>query len=157
MSDYDFLRTGNNTQHTDDGEEYVKNMMSVYMVFAEDATKIAAQYTEHLNMRVVSEKNISKAMKIRAINSEVFWNQPGVLERLNSMKRILETDDDEDTLDDETEYCEDYEEVQQIECAGNCDFCALFDSIEEKWNDWVPQTRQDISLKNAIDRATSVI
>lgn len=151
MSEYNFLKTGSGSMSESEcNEDFIKNMMSIYMVFAEDAMRIAGNFTTHLNGTVVTEENIAKAMKIRAINGDMFWNQPNTQARLDEMKNALSGDYDS------SENEETYAETETIvNNCNNCEMCVIFDTIDSKWETWVPHTEQELSLKKAIDNAAS--
>ena len=94
MTDFSFLKTGTYNDKSYE-ETLLKKALSVYLVFTEDALRLAGMYTIHLGGKLVREDAILKALKIRAYNGSVLWNQP------NMQQRLTDAEDELDELLDE--------------------------------------------------------
>ena len=140
--DYSFMQTGYSNENNDKEIKY--NIISMYMIFTEDALKISDIYTDHVGGKIIKEIDILKSLKIRAINGEKFWNQPNIQNRLIEMKneitQIMDDSEYESELEDneDIEYIEEIEDIEVSEnnilnqnC--NCEICIVFNSINDLW------------------------
>jgi 3'-phosphoadenosine 5'-phosphosulfate sulfotransferase (PAPS reductase)/FAD synthetase len=145
MSDYSFMQTGFSNE-TIPSEEII-NLASIFMIFTEDALKISGIYTIHGGRKVVTTKDIVKALKIRTIHNDTFWNLPNTKERLEKMVKNLNETEESESEDEMGE--EINEEDNSIIC--NCYVCSLFHTVDADWRVWVPSNVQENSLKKRID------
>lgn len=145
---YSFLKSG--FCETDNNDILVE-IMSIYMIFTEDALKISGLYTEHLNKQLVTDDVILKSLKIRAYKGEIFWNQPGMQQRIKKMEETLKNImNGEET---EEEYEEEFVEMDVENKNCNCELCQLFLTIDEKWNNWKPYEENEKRLKEIINNS----
>jgi hypothetical protein len=154
MSDFSFLKTGTHSENNYE-ETILKQALSMYMIFTEDALKLAGVYTVHLGGKLVKEDVILKALKIRAFNGEMFWNQPGIQQRLKETEDELNDLLDEETSENlevsETEITQEMLDFKlKTDCL--CVLCKNFNEIESNWETWEPTIDIDKSLKIMIDK-----
>lgn len=155
MSDFSFLKTGTYDDKSYE-ETILKQALSLYMVFTEDAMRIAGAYVVHLGGKVVKDVPMMKALKIRALHGDTFWNQPGLQQRLKDTEKELNELLDEETSENlhiaEAPLTKEMLDFQlRTDCP--CDLCKCFNEINDKWKTWVPQTEIDTRLKTMIDKA----
>lgn len=140
------------------------NLSSIYdvggllMVFFEDTLQIAEKHAAHAN-REVTQEDLEKGFKVRAIYEDNFWNQQNVLERAVNHKQFLQENNDIISTIPETivnehipeSINEDEPEVEYTENVCSCRYCQWFVGIEEKWENWKPEKHYQQVLKSNFD------
>jgi hypothetical protein len=128
------------------------------MVFFEDTLKIAEKHATHSN-RPVTQEDLEKGFKIRAIYEEYFWTQQDVLHRAVKHKTFLKENTDSsinnipETIVNQNipESLEDEIDIGYTENSCFCRNCQWFVGIEEKWENWKPEKHYQQILKSNFD------
>lgn len=143
------------------------NLDSIYdvggllMVFFEDTLQIAEKHAAHAN-REVTQEDLEKGFKVRAIYEDHFWGQQNVLERAVSHKQFLQENNDiistiPETIVNESipeslsETNDETVESEYTENVCSCRSCQWFVGIEEKWENWRPEKHYQQVLKSNFD------
>ncbi len=158
----DFLKSGLFEENVHDlkdlnDDDLVINIISMYMVFIEDSIKIASSYSKHLGRAVISEKTTLRALKIRALHGEEFWNQSNIQNRIANIRLELKTyeDNSEEEEDEDEEYIFSFAPDAAGFSTCKCDVCKIFYNIDELWLKWNPLDVLEINLKKLIDKTDS--
>jgi len=150
---YSFMTTGTLNEKDEEYEnDIIMQAISIYMIFAQDALKIAGTYTLHTGRKLVTEEDTIKALKIRAVNNQEFWKRNGIKEDILNMYEELKNEQmDEEEDEDENEMEIDEDEENKIPSC-TCYMCEKFRNIETSWENWKPSIEEDKRLKNVIDK-----
>ena len=152
------MRTGSH-QYTNDSwaNEYINNQMILITVIMEDAVKLAAHYSEAAGRKGVQANDINKGLMLRAYHGQEFWNQPGIQDQISRVREYMENGSDEsdsvDDSDDSDKMGEGEEPESWSASTHNCSICIAMNQITDKWDGWNPTSNEEISLKNAINKA----
>ena len=157
MSNFSFLKTGTYNDKSYE-ETLLKKALSLYMVFTEDALRIAGTYTVHLGGKLVREDVILKSLKLRAYS--MLWNQPGMQQRLKDaeteLDELLEDEGNETMAVAEAPITQEMLDFKlKDDCS--CELCKIFNEVDVKWATWEPQSDIDIRLKTMIDKAQKTV
>lgn len=143
-------------------EEIEINVTSMVMTFMSYAMKTSAIYVEHSKRKVITVRDIKRAMMLEVF---LYFNREDLEENLMEWRRDiiqdlqaqdLQTQDDEteDEIEDETE--DDTEEDPEIcisdEEKCDCDLCQRINGIDEYWQTYNPTDPLGKILKEHIDQ-----
>ena len=143
-------------------EEIEINVTSMVMTFMSYAMKTSAMYVEHSKRKVITVRDIKRAMMLEVF---LYFNRDDLEENLMEWRRDiiqdlqaqdLQTQDDEteDEIEDETE--DDTEEDPEIcisdEEKCDCDLCQRINGIDEYWQTYNPTDPLGKILKEHIDQ-----
>ena len=135
------------------------------MAFTQNALVRAGKYTCHNQRKCVTLNDIKNALKVETFkfletdNSKAISDWKEYLENTNNQ----EDEDDCDEHYDEDDCDEDYDEDVEMDEEGNaigeddsikvcqCECCLEFNTIDEKWNAWVPEEGIPQLLKDHIE------
>lgn len=168
MSDYSFMKSGSgNGTYQDNSENNLdkkteNDILSLILVFIEDATKLSVTYSNHANRNKATVKDLSLALKVRAFHGDEFWNLPDVQEKIQSAQDFIneeeeytESNEDEDMeiSNDDADNME-AEEEEYIEfslSSCTCKICKDMNEIDSKWGTWEPTDNINKILKKHIN------
>jgi len=171
MSDYSFLKTGFSMTDKNGGldETQIQMICVLLKIFQEDSLITAGKYAIGCKRKVVSSKDVQKALMFQAQN---FFDQGQSLEDRfneymnNDYEREEEEEEEEGGEEEEEEGGEGGEEEEggkveeEEECEENIDeqeneefkkVVESLDGIYEKWNTWMPDDPIQILIKKSID------
>jgi hypothetical protein len=130
------------------------DIISLFMVFTEDAMRLAEGYTKHMNNTLVTEQNILKSLKLRAVNGVSFWNREGIEQKINHFNEMIETlinESEDETEDEDESELEDETEGETEECPNiGCSLCKSFNEIDDIFKDWKPVSDFDNFIVSSI-------
>jgi len=129
------------------------------MVFFEDTLQIAEKHAAHSN-REVTQEDLEKGFKVRAIYEDEFWARQDVLQRAVNHKQFLKDNNDiissipetivsESIPDGKIEESENENPYTENLCS--CRSCQWFVGIETKWDNWQPEKHYQQVLKSNFD------
>ena len=134
------MRTGNPDPKDVVTTNDIKKLLAV---FSEDSIKIATCYIIHCNRTVIKYKDIIKAIRFRAMNSEIFWNQPDIKEKLEKAQENM-------TLFEKNMKVVQVTTEEYLPSTCSCVLCIGMNCVNEKWETWVP-VGIELIIKEAID------
>ena len=154
------IRTGGNLiEPNEPNLDSIFDVGGLLMVFFEDTLKIAEKHAAHAN-REITQEDLEKGFKVRAIYEDQFWTQQDVLQRALGHKQFLKDNNDiissipetivNEHLPDEL-IEESGDEPAYTENVCSCRNCQRFVNIEEKWNLWEPEKHYQQILKSNFD------
>lgn len=147
---YNFMATGLNSEMPPDPEQ-VLNITSLVTAFASNAIKKAEIYVKHAKRNIILAEDLKICMKgetfefLEKDNSKTIENCRKMIQE--DIKKELEGNLTESDSDD---FEEDENEIFIKSCC-DCDLCVYLNTIDDKWNNWIPQTDLEKSLKKNID------
>jgi hypothetical protein len=138
-------------------EEIEINVTSMVMTFMSYAMKTSAMYVEHSKRKVITVKDIKRAMMLEVF---LYFNREDLEETVTEWRRDIiqdlqaqdlqaqvETEDEtEDETEEETDTCISDEE----KC--DCDLCQRINGIDEYWQTYNPTDPLGKILKEHIDQ-----
>ena len=145
-SDFSFMKSGfDNTPFNED--EVKKNAISIITHFMEHAIKSASIYVKHAGRKVITPEDIKRALMLETF---LFSKRGDVSEKVKKIKKELFEDND---WDEDVSWDTDPEDdvVVFTESKDDCAMCKCFNTIYERWNNWVPENKMMEILKKAID------
>lgn len=167
MSDYSFLKTGFSMENEQSElDETTLNMIHVLLkIFQEDSLITAAKYTIGCGRKVVSAKDVQKALMFQAQN---FFDQGCSLEErfnqyINDMSEEEGEEEEGEEEEGEEEEGEEEEEEEGEEEEGEGEkeekeeckkVVGILNDIYEKWDAWQPVDPIQILIKKSIDNVT---
>lgn len=153
MSDYNFMKTGNNMlveeeELDEDITNIVENTAVIILNFMENALVSASKYIKHSGRNIITREDIRRCFMM-----EVFFmdKRKDTLEKCEKIKEILK---------EQREKLEEYEEIEIIDeddedefCLSNCEcaLCVCINGIDERWRKFVPETNMEKILYRHID------
>ena len=148
MSDYSFMKTGliessNNNLDND----FINNIQSIVLSFMEKAIKTCEIYVEHSNRNTITPEDIKLGLMLETF---VYINRNDTLENQLKWKNIIEGNSSEEEEHIETEENLEIKEEVFKKSTCKCPICEAMNNIEEKWNNWTPESDFEIILKKAI-------
>lgn len=137
-------------------DEYIHNCLILLDIFTKDSIKMAATYCNHAGRQGITAEDINLAMMVRAFHGDIFWNSPDIQQRIqesmddNMFYEAAESEGVSDTnkVSEATE--------QWTKSNDNCAICQAmneFNQYPDKWYNWNPDSREMLSVKNAINKA----
>ncbi len=148
---YSFMRTG--IQNDQIQENKILDAAAIVSIFMEDAMKIAEMFTVHSGQNVISKDATIRALKIRAILGETFWQQPGMLQRLEDVKKFL-TEKEDCTMEEDEDVTLVETETAWVDPLCQCTLCNTFKEVPLRWNSWQPSNQYDIIIRDAINKTS---
>ena len=145
-------------------EEIEINVTSMVMTFMSYAMKTSAMYVEHSKRKVITVRDIKRAMMLEVF---LYFNREDLEENLMEWRRdiiqdlqaqdLQAQDDDteseqEDEEDTEEETEEDPETCISDEEKCHCDLCQRINGIDEYWQTYNPTDPLGKILKEHIDQ-----
>ena len=138
-------------------EEIEINVTSMVMTFMSYATKTSAMYVEHSKRKVITVRDIKRAMMLEVF---LYFNREDLEENLMEWRRDiiqdLQAQDDETESEQEDETEEETEEVTETcisdEEKCDCDLCQRINGIDEYWQTYNPTDPLGKILKEHIDQ-----
>ena len=137
-------------------EEIEINVTSMVMTFMSYAMKTSAMYVEHSKRKVITVRDIKRAMMLEVF---LYFNRDDLEENLMEWRRDIiqdlqaqdETEDEtEEDTEEETE--EDPETCISDEEKCDCDLCQRINGIDEYWQTYNPTDPLGKILKEHIDQ-----
>ena len=138
-------------------EEIEINVTSMVMTFMSYAMKTSAMYVEHSKRKVITVRDIKRAMMLEVF---LYFNRDDLEENLMEWRRDIiqdlqaQDDDTESEQEDETEdETEEYPETSiSDEEKCDCDLCQRINGIDEYWQTYNPTDPLGKILKEHIDQ-----
>lgn len=155
-SDYSFMKSGSGigNEHAPD-PELILQVSSIVSTFASNAIETAAKYVEHSGRRIVTAQDIKLCLMVETFQFLENDNTEKIQKHRNMIQEDIRkelngeiSDEDEEDYDDEDE--NDQEELFCRSCCS-CHLCEMVNTIEQKWQNWIPETPLEKSLKKNID------
>lgn len=133
-------------------EELNINVTSCILSFMEYAMKTAEMYVIHSNRKIITSKDIKKAMMLEVFLYFDRINLNYTVEKWrNTILNELENNESY-TSESEEEYEEENTEEMINVKICDCDVCKHMNEIEEKWKIYEPSDELGKIFKNNIDR-----
>lgn len=150
MSDYTFMKTGNdlNVQPTDD--EFLENIVVLVSAFSERSLQTASSYISHsITRNGITPEDLKRSMMLEMF---LFKNRPNILDNAQDIRYEIfnNTDDDENEDNEETLPNMTSNDVFS-ENSCQCALCHCINTIYNRWADWLPSTMFEQILKKHID------
>ena len=146
-------------------EEIEINVTSMVMTFMSYAMKTSAMYVEHSKRKVITVRDIKRAMMLEVF---LYFNRDDLEENLMEWRRDIiqdlqaqdlqaqdETEDEteDDTESEQEEETEEYPETSvSDEEKCHCDLCQRINGIDEYWQTYNPTDPLGKILKEHIDQ-----
>ena len=139
-------------------EEIEINVTSMVMTFMSYAMKTSAMYVEHSKRKVITVRDIKRAMMLEVF---LYFNRDDLEENLMEWRRDIiqdlqaqdetesESEQEEDTEDETEEYPETSVSDEE-KC--DCDLCQRINGIDEYWQTYNPTDPLGKILKEHIDQ-----
>jgi hypothetical protein len=129
-------------------EDVEKNVTIFIATFASEGLKHATRYiTHHKNRDIITSEDIKRGMMLEMF---LFKNRPGLLDKFEEIKLLINEEDEED----EEKYEEEDEEEDEVEFTENnceCAICKCMNTIYTRWEKYIPTTPLETIIKNNID------
>ena len=154
-TNFAFMKSGFDL--TDDGDnidaDFAETVTAMITLFGENALRTSALYTTHAKRRVVTVEDLQRAMKLEVF---LYTLRPDTLEKCTQIKeQLFPKDDVEEEEENESEETEEefqeYENAEFKESECSCSLCQGLNTINEKWNNWEPNSPMETILKKHID------
>ena len=181
-SDYSFMKTGFESlqgldQHSTPEKAQLLSMIRIYF---EEALGIAESYVVYENRTIITANDIVLALKVQALDKNLFWDEPETATRLQTMYTEIYEDlslpdnvddgdedvdvdgDGDDDGDDGDDDGDDEGDDDDVDDAGATrellenekmeeSTYLLIKSANNRWTNWNPTDELHILLKSAID------
>ena len=155
-TDYSFMTTGTNNNNDEPHDpELILQVSSLVTTFVANAIERAGTYIDHAGRNTVMSEDIKLCLKYETFkfleedNTEKIQKyremiQEDIRKELNSD----ESDESDDDLSNDSMTPED--EFSKSKC--ECELCATINNIDNKWNEWIPESPLEKSIKKNIDK-----
>jgi len=143
-------------------EEIEINVTSMVMTFMSYAMKTSAMYVEHSKRKVITVRDIKRAMMLEVF---LYFNREDLEENLMEWRRDIIQDlqaqdlqaQDDDTESEQEDETEDETEEETETCISDeekcdCDLCQRINGIDEYWQTYNPTDPLGKILKEHIDQ-----
>lgn len=143
MSDYSFMKSGFNMVEEPKNEEDIIALVAAFMV---NSLRNCGIYISHCNRNGITREDIKRLLMLEVF---LFVKRPNIIENIEEMKTILNQEDsDEENEEDINEFVVDDDEIDEF-CLSKCEcaMCKCVNNIYTRWDNWVPQTNLEKSLK----------
>lgn len=164
------MKSGYNSTEVVLPEDFKMSLSAGLAVFLEKAMDSAILYAQHAERSGITAKDVILALKLEVFK---FGDREGIeTDVANAKEELLamsdSSEDDSDSSSEE-EYTSESEDengsamsVDDPEadsfCVSRCtcDICSNMNSIESRWNEWVPETPLERSLYTAINKSDHI-
>jgi histone H3/H4 len=155
-SDFSFMKSGfNSVQANQEQEDIEKNVVGTIVHFAENALKTAGYYTKHSGRNMITKEDIKRCFMLEVF---LFYNRQNLVENIEKVIHELyknssdEEDEEGEEKKDENEiiFEEDIESSFKLSSC-ECALCKSLNNINEKWNNWTPETPMQEILQKHIN------
>lgn len=147
MSNYSFMKSGVNLLDEGVSTDEVKKIQAMVMSFMDKALIDIAVYVEHTGRQEITPRDIKLGLKSETFK---FMQRPDISQDIQKWTEYLEEETSDSECEEETIMNGTSEEFTKGEC--KCHICAFINSVEKKWDSWVPNEGLENILKNAVDK-----
>ena len=144
MSDYTFMKTGNNITEDNEIPDEAFDMASIMTLFTKKGLQNSSCYVKHSCRPSITAEDIKRGLMIEMF---LFSKRPNLLPEVQEVKKALMDDSDSDTEDTELPLTEDITPFSLSPCT--CALCKSMNDIYIKWSSFKPNPGiEDILYKN---------
>ena len=147
-TDFTFMKSGFDNTPLDE-DDMKKNIASILVHFTENALKSSAIYVKHCKRNVVTIEDIERGKMLEAF---LFGRRSNTGEKVEAIKREIFGEEVDSDHEEEIEFADEDEEVEFTESKFDCGICKCFNTIYDRWNDWVPENGMMSILKTHISQ-----
>ena len=164
-SDFSFMKSGfNSVQANQEQDDIEKNVVGTIVHFTENALKTAGYYTKHSGRKMITKEDIKRCFMLEVF---LFYNRQNLIENIEKVihelyKNSSDEEGEEGEEDDEDEEGEEKKDENEIIfeediessfklSSCECALCKSLNNINEKWNNWTPETPMQKILQKHIN------
>ena len=151
--DFSFMKTGSSLlQSTSITDTDKIEIGAILITFMEEAIRTASKYTEHSKRKIVTTKDIQRALKVEVFQ---FTKKQDLSEKIEKNQKIISEDfygisSDSEDIEDDLFVDKIDEKYKNSICS--CKTCSLMNFVETFWKDWKPTNNLEDILKRNIDK-----